>query len=51
MAELKTKKNTASVETFIKSIKNEQIQEDCREIIKMMKQATKNVGNKHRRLW
>ncbi|MCB0101280.1 MAG: DUF1801 domain-containing protein [Anaerolineales bacterium] len=41
MAELKTKKNTASVETFIKSIKDEQIQEDCREIIKMMKQATK----------
>jgi len=41
MAELKTKKNNASVETFIKSIKDEQVKADCREIIKMMKHATK----------
>jgi len=40
MAELKTKKNKTSVSKFIKSIKNKQQQEDCLEVINMMKEIT-----------
>ena len=42
MAELKTKKNEASVSDFIDSIKDEQARKDCLELLKMMKQATKS---------
>src|SRR5690349_5193049 len=42
MAELKTKKTEASVEKFLNQIKDEQTRQDCLEISKMMKQATKS---------
>jgi hypothetical protein len=41
MAEIKTKQNDASVETFLKSIKEEQKRKDCEVILKMMKAVTK----------
>lgn len=40
-AELKTKKNDASVEDFVHAIPDEQMRKDCFEITKMMKRATK----------
>lgn len=41
MAELKTKKNEASVEKFLNAIKDGQTRKDCFEIAKMMQQSTK----------
>lgn len=41
MAELKTKKNDASVEAFLQTIKEEQKRKDCNTILAMMKKATK----------
>jgi hypothetical protein len=41
MAELKTKVNKASVEKFITGIKDEQKRKDARQILEMMKKATK----------
>ena len=41
MAELKTKKNETSVESFLNTVKNEEVRQDCFEIAKMMKKATK----------
>lgn len=41
MAELKTKVNKASVDKFLKSIKDEQKREDCYKILDIMKKATK----------
>ncbi|MFN8435403.1 MAG: DUF1801 domain-containing protein [Anaerolineales bacterium] len=43
-AELKTKKNEASVEDFIETVQDEQVRTDCLEIAKMMEQATKAKG-------
>jgi uncharacterized protein DUF1801 len=40
MAELKTKVNNASVDKFLKSIKDEQTRADCFQIVEMMKKAT-----------
>ena len=40
-AELKTKVNKASVEGFLNSVKDETARKDCFEILKMMKQVTK----------
>lgn len=40
-AELKTKKNEASVEDFIETVQDEQVRADCFEIAKMMEKATK----------
>jgi hypothetical protein len=40
-AELKTKVNEASVEGFLNSVADEQSRKDCFEILKMMKQVTK----------
>jgi hypothetical protein len=40
-AELKTKVNEASVEGFLNSVKDEQTRADCFEILKIMKQVTK----------
>jgi hypothetical protein len=40
-AELKTKVNEASVEGFLNSVKDEQARADCFEILKIMKQVTK----------
>lgn len=40
-AELKTKVNDASVEKFLNTVKDEQARTDCYEILKMMKQVTK----------
>lgn len=40
-AEVKTKVNEASVEGFLNSVADEQARKDCLEILKMMKQATK----------
>ena len=40
-AELKTKVNEASVEGFLNSVTDEKARKDCFEILKMMKQATK----------
>lgn len=41
MAEMKTKKTEATVDDFLGSIKEEEIRNDCFEIVKIMKQATK----------
>src|SRR5262245_35905810 len=41
MVELKTKKNEASVEGFLNTIKDEEVRKDCFEIARIMKQATK----------
>jgi hypothetical protein len=41
MAELKTKKTEASVEDFLNGVTDEEKRQDCFEIVKMMKQATK----------
>ena len=43
-AELKTKKDEASVEDFIGTLKEEALREDCLEIAKIMKQVTKSDG-------
>ena len=40
-AELKTKVNEASVEGFLNTVKDEQARADCFEILKIMKQVTK----------
>ena len=40
-AELKTKVNKASVEGFLNKVKDEAIRNDCFEILKIMKQVTK----------
>ena len=42
MAELKTKVTKASVEKFREGIKDEQKRQDCYELLKMMKKATKS---------
>ncbi len=39
--ELKTKVNEASAEGFLNSVADEQVRKDCFEILKMMKQVTK----------
>ena len=41
MAELKTKVNKASVDKFIKSVKDEQTRDDCFKIAEIMQKATK----------
>lgn len=43
-AELKTKKNEASVADFIDAIKDETLRKDCLEIAKIMRQVTKSDG-------
>ena len=40
MAELKTKLTNASVDKFLKGVKDEQTRADCYQIIEMMKKAT-----------
>lgn len=45
MAELKTKKNDASVEAFLNSINNGQRKQDSFVILKMMKKITKSAPN------
>lgn len=42
MAELKTKQTEASVEDFLKEIKDEETRRDCFEIAKIMKQVTRS---------
>ena len=42
MAEIKTKVNTASVEKFLSTIKDEQKRKDCSLISEMMEKATKS---------
>jgi hypothetical protein len=41
MAELKTKLNNASVDKFLKGVKDEQARADCLQIMEMMKKASK----------
>ena len=41
MAEIKTKVNEASVEEFLSKVEDEQKRKDCFEIVKIMKQVTK----------
>ena len=41
MVEIKTKKNDASVEAFLQTIKEEEKIKDCAVVLKMMKQITK----------
>ena len=41
MAELKTKLNNASVDQFLKTVKDEQTRADCYQILGMMQKATK----------
>ncbi|MXZ71550.1 MAG: DUF1801 domain-containing protein [Acidobacteria bacterium] len=40
MAELKTKKNDASVETFLDAIENEKRRQDCRAVVDLMADVT-----------
>jgi hypothetical protein len=40
MAELKTKPTEVSVADFLARVESEQVRDDCREIIKLMKKAT-----------
>lgn len=42
MAELKTKKNTASVEKFLNSVADEQRRKDCFRLVEIMKAAIKS---------
>ncbi|MEK6286544.1 MAG: DUF1801 domain-containing protein [Acidobacteriota bacterium] len=42
MAELKTRKNTASVEKFLNSVADEQRRKDCFRVLEIMKAATKS---------
>src|SRR6185436_16279244 len=44
MAELKTKKTEASVEDFLNKIKDQDVRQDCFEIAKIMKRATRSDG-------
>jgi len=41
MAELKTKVNKASVDKFLKTVKDESVREDCYKILEIMQKATK----------
>ena len=41
MAELKTKVNNASVDKFLKRVKDEHVREDCYKILDIMQKATK----------
>ena len=41
MAELKTKKTTASVEKFLNNVADEQRRKDCFRLVEIMKAATK----------
>ncbi|HEU0178464.1 MAG TPA: DUF1801 domain-containing protein [Blastocatellia bacterium] len=41
MADLKTKRNDASVDDFLNSIKDEQVRQDCWTIVDIMRKATK----------
>jgi len=41
MAELKTKLNNASVDEFIKGLKDKRVEADCRTLLGVMKKATK----------
>ena len=41
MAELKTKLTDASVDKFLKGVKNEEVRADCYQIIEIMKKAAK----------
>jgi len=41
MAELKTKLNNASVDKFLKGVKDEQTRADCFQILELMQKATK----------
>ena len=40
MAEQKTKATVASVEDFIKKVEDEQMRDDCRDLVKLMKKVT-----------
>jgi hypothetical protein len=40
-AERKTKVNAASVDDFIDSLENEQVQDDCRTLVSLMEKATR----------
>ena len=42
MAELKTKVNNASVDKFLKGVKDEQTRDDCYKILEVMQKATKS---------
>jgi hypothetical protein len=41
MAELKTKKTNASIDVFLKTVKDEEKRADCYKIVEMMEKATK----------
>ncbi|MDR9418020.1 DUF1801 domain-containing protein [Gracilimonas sp.] len=45
MADLKTKKNNASVESYLNNIDDPQRAKDCRKIYQMMKEVTGEEGN------
>jgi hypothetical protein len=42
MAELKTKRNDASVDDFLNAIKDEQVRQDCWALVDIMQKATKS---------
>ena len=42
MAELKTKKTEVSVDDFLQAVKDEGTRQDCLEIVKLLKQATRS---------
>ena len=45
MAELKTKKNDASVETFLNTVENEKRRQDSFKVLELMKKITKSESN------
>ena len=45
MSELKTKKNTASVEGFIASVENETRRSDSESVLKLMREVTGDMGS------
>lgn len=47
MAELKTKKNNASVSAFLANVKDQQKRADCKAVAKMMREAT----GKRAKMW
>jgi hypothetical protein len=46
-AELKTKQNDESIETFLETIENEQMKKDCLDLVKIME----NVTQLHAKMW
>ena len=55
LAEIKTKENEASVESFINTLPEESKRKDSFQLLDLMKKShqgsTQNVGQQHHRVW